>query len=759
MRWSLRAICIAWLLAGIGMGASVTGAVLRETGGAIHALLAAQGTAPGAAEGGRWIRACMIAAPCRGTIAGFFGRSVRARLTAIRITFAVLGCWTAVALLSLVRLPASRSTAGSARYASPGELRRMRGVSRGAWLPLGYLSPPGFLVRLLRFRATRRVLHALVGPQVRLPADDLARHILVVGLTGAHKTTALTFPVLLEAARQDVSVVALDLKYGEEDSLARAAPEWQRRHRDVLVFAPLDPATLRWSPLDRCRTIGDAYQLSTLLFDEPDPSDPDLIYWLGAERHVCAVMCFALTTDAGPAALGRLRSLCESGPAAVHAYVKAHPAASVLLPRLGAYQAMLPKDQAGILQGIASRLEAWGDDVVCAATGPAAGREMIDLSQVRREPTLLLVGIPQAALGRLRWLCHFFLRDLAACLLRPRSDEERVRVLLILEELPAWGVLPGLADHLATYRSRQVSVLATLQSEVQGEHVYGRDGWAAVAANLVTKFYFPSLADADADRLSRVMGTAAGEDVSRSRGWGRAGIQRGEHRRAIPVPLERPEALRGIGSSPEEILVRFPRMPPARLWCPPYYLRPEYVDLIPEGKITAAHLAVYHHLRYIRAQQDGPAVSPPIAVPGLEEDALPVAPEPTPSGADPPSPAPRDPPIDPIPADDVAALNRLIEALSLRARGDPTSIIKAVRSGGRLVEVRFRPEVVAQACHGSDAMHVLGRRWSALRWVRRVRPSFILSKRALDALDPSLLRRLREICDGLGEEAPISTKK
>jgi hypothetical protein len=67
--------------------------------------------------------------------------------------------------------------------------------------------------------------------------------------------------------------------------------------------------------------------------------------------------------------------------------------------------------------------------------------------------------------------------------------------------------------------------------------------------------------------------------------------------------------------------------------------------------------------------------------------------------------------------------------------------------------------VVAEACHGSDAMHVLGRRWSALRWVRRVRPSFILSKRALDALDPSLLRRLREICDGLGEDVPISTKK
>src|SRR5207302_1765885 len=82
---------------------------------------------------------------------------------------------------------------------------------------------------------------------------------------------------------------------------------------------------------------------------------------------------------------------------------------------------------------------------VCEATRTSAPWERIDLTRVRREPLLLVVGVPQAALGRLRWLCHLFLRDLAAHLLRPRRPEERVRVLLILEELPAWGPLPGLA--------------------------------------------------------------------------------------------------------------------------------------------------------------------------------------------------------------------------------------------------------------------------------------------------------------------------
>jgi hypothetical protein len=43
-------------------------------------------------------------------------------------------------------------------------------------------------------------------------------------------------------------------------------------------------------------------------------------------------------------------------------------------------------------------------------------------------------------------------------------------------------------------------------------------------------------------------------------------------------------------------------------------------------------------------------------------------------------------------------------------------------------------------------MHILARRWSTRRWVRRVRPTFVLSKRALDALDPDLFKGLNEAC-------------
>ena len=445
------------------------------------------------------------------------------------------------------------------------------------------------------------------GPPLRLPDEDLARHVLVVGLTGAGKTSSVTIPVLLEAADQGISVVAFDLKHGEDDSLARAVPAWRRRGRDVWIFAPLNRGSLRWNPLDGCHSIATAARIAAMLFDDAGRDDPDVAYWMSAERHVCAVVSLAVATDGGENTFGRVRELCEGGPDVVRGYIRGHPAATILERHLGAYRAMLPKDEAGILQGVAARLEPWSDDTVCRATGTGEPDERIDLARLRREPILFLVGIPQASLGRLRWLWHLFLKDLTSRLLRPREHDESIRVLEVLEELPAWGLLPGLADHLATLRSRQVSVLATIQSEAQGEMVYGRAGWAAVAANLVTKAYVAPLADQDAQRLSWALGTTIVRDVSRSRTWGDRGAHGAEHHRDIAVPLRRPEQLQGIDAEEDEVLLRCARLPPARLWCPPFYVRPEYRDLVPLHPPTVGEIAVCHRLWMKRTRAVDPS--------------------------------------------------------------------------------------------------------------------------------------------------------
>lgn len=745
-------IAAALLLVGIWMPSIVTAVTLQISSMIARGVLGAD---LAWVDGGlsTWpARGCVENLQCFETWATAFREAVRTHAPALFGALFAAGALAAWGSTRLARAGFVRPSPGKARFAVYSELRKLAVRSNGAWFPLGYVLRFRWLRHAWQRTRKRPVPRILAGPQLLLPAGDLARHVLAIGLTGAHKTTAITYPVLLDAARHGVSVVALDLKYGEEDSLIRVAPEWQRQARDVLVFAPLEATTLRWNPLACCESIGDAQHLAAQLFDDNDSENPNLLYWIGAERHVCAVLCHALTTDDGPPTLERLRSLCEAGPAAVHQYVHTHPKATTLVARLGSYMAMLPKDEAGILQGIASRLEAWGDESVRSATGTCLPWERIDLARLRREPVLLIVGIPQSSLARLRWLCHLFLRDLASHLLRPRSPQEDVRVLLILEELPAWGPLPNLADYLATFRSRQVSVIAMLQSEAQGEYVYGRDGWAAVASNLVTKIYFSSLADSDAESLSRVMGTAMIEDVSISRSWALVRGQQVEHRRMIPTPLQRPEELRGIGASLDEVVVRLPGMPPARLWCPPFYLRPEYIARIPPQPPSTAELVVYHHLwaRRLPKNEYPSEMHSPISAHTTDSRS---------------SPEPDtlhfqmqdrcvDVPLfqgqklrsgdvtEGLPTKERAELTRFLECLLLESRIGHARAVRTISRAGRIVEVRVDSATAIRICGGVAAMHQTARRWTALRWVRRIRPTFTLTRQALNAVDIGLANRL-----------------
>ncbi len=746
-------VLIILLFIGVAAGGGAAAAVLRETAAVLFLpLMHADGQLDPSMRA-RWLRACLLTPRCRRAAAFTVAAAVtrQARLWWV----ALLSFTAAFAWGTAVRIGTGRagSWAGGARFACRADLRRLVRGAAGGWFPLGYVA---------RWPADL---------PARLPEEDLARHVMVVGVTGAHKTTAVTFPVLLEASRAGVSVVALDLKYGEDDSLARAAPEWHRSGRDVLVFAPLDPMSLRWNPLAGCRTIGDAHRLAALLFDDDDSGNPDLLYWMGAERHLCAALSLALATDGGPPTLERLRALCEGGPSAVHAYVQIHPAARILETRLGTYRAMLPKDEAGILQGIASRLEAWGDETICRNTGIGPAADSVDLGRLRREPLLLIVGIPQSALGRLRWLWQLFLRDLASRLLRPRRPDERIRVVQVAEELPAWGRLPGFADHLATFRSRDVSVLVTIQSEAQGEHVYGREGWAAIAANLGTKIFFPLLSDLDAERLSRALGTTSGYDLARSRGWGAGGRRGGEHQRTVPVPLRRPEELQGIGAADDEILVRCPRLPPAQLRCPPFYLRPEYRGRVPDVPPSTAELVVYHHLWHRRAQGERPGVPEPrtlsrvVDTPSQVADA-PVTPtsvgiagrsEPRSGASSPTMPAPS---MEVTPAassigssgslsagtKDLEALAQFIHRLVAAHTDWHRASLRAIHHASRLVEVRVDHRVAVPLCGDPETVDTTLRRWAVLRWVRRVRPVFVLERRALDALDPALRSRLAAAC-------------
>jgi type IV secretory pathway TraG/TraD family ATPase VirD4 len=758
--WPNFALAVILLLGGVTLAASGVRGVIRDiiTAGPAQRLFA---PSVNPADAAWWPRTCLSVPQCRVEIAARVAVSLteRARLLA----YAMLMLVVAAAWLGMLglRLRVPPQPAGAARFASRAEMRRLTRRSPGAWFPLGYARRWPAIVRLRPAAAFVSPLLTAWAQPVRLPKEDLARHVLITGLTGAHKTTSVTLPVMLEAARAGVSVVGFDLKYGERDSLAAAAPEWWRRGRPVLAFAPLDGASLRWNPLAACKSFGDAHEFATQLFPDETAGGPDGAYWTGAERGVCASLTWALGLDDGGRSLARLRALAEAGPDAVSAYVRGHPRSGEIAAHLGTYSAMLPKDRAGILQGIAARLDALSDLHVARATGPPAGAsgawDEIVLGRLRREPTLLLVGVPQTALPRLRSLAHILMRALEAEMLRPRGRDETVPVIYLLEELPAWGALPGLADHLATFRSRGVAIVATVQSEAQGQAVYGTVGWAAIAANFVTKIYFPSLADPDADRLSRALGVTAVERLSRSRGWTSRGRHEGEQRLPVEIPLRRPEALQGIGAPEHEIILRSPGLPPARLWCPPFHERPEQAHLVRDTVPSTFEIAVRRRVAGVGRTDPAAATKPPAATPaqGPESASRPFWPAAPAGSSGSPNRAIAPPPSAPagvqrgVPAgacDDARILSAFVRAALDQCTGTKGSkigiIARVVRRGEHLAEVRLDPAAAYRLLGGGEAAQSVVRRWAERRWVKQVRPAFVLERCALEALDADLQRRL-----------------
>ncbi len=92
------------------------------------------------------------------------------------------------------------------------------------------------------------------------------------------------------------------------------------------------------------------------------------------------------------------------------------------------------------------------------------------------------------------------------------------------------------------------------------------------------------------------------------------------------------------------------------------------------------------------------------------------------------------------------ALARFIDRLVAAHTGGHRASLRAIHRDSRLVEVRVDHRVAVPLCGDPETADARLRRWAALRWVRRVRPVFVLERRALDALDPALRSRLAAAC-------------
>ncbi len=357
---------------------------------------------------------------------------------------------------------------------------------------------------------------------LRLPERLRCSHCLVVGGSGARKTTGYHKPNVLLDATDGVSVVIFDLKYPDPKSgFWDCVPYFATRRFDVQLFLPFDRQTLALPLLGEVRSLEDAYDIVDLLLPPP-LQEHAANFYRDQERQLLVGLLLGVARDgvrrpddpfAGPPSLRRLFRLCLGGIGEIERYIHTHPDAQVRDAVSGLFD-LETRLLAGIAAGVAGRLQLFNDDRLERATSPPSDpRCVVRLEHLGTVPTLLYIGIPQEKVqgARGQLVLQLVKRTIERALLQTADRAGGAlpqHVSVYLDEFAAMGPLPNVSEMMATMRSRRVAYHLSLQNRAHGELLYGATGFRSFFVNNIqTVIIFPRfLKFDDAQYFSEMLG-------------------------------------------------------------------------------------------------------------------------------------------------------------------------------------------------------------------------------------------------------------
>ena len=423
-----------------------------------------------------------------------------------------------------------------------------------------------------------------------IPASERNRHILTIAKTGGGKTTKLILPVLYsDCSDPERSTIIIDSK----PEFWRKLAGMTRKHnpqKNILLFNPLDLArSLSWNILAKiedetdCKLIANTLIMAT---DNPQAKSDSPFFRNNALAVLNSIMVGLLHDDAETLSMPRIHELVQSGMKPLCDWLEAHPHAYrntrtfVELARSGSQNADT------IMSELSMRLAAWDLPTVRATTSTSE----LDIEDLVKKPTLFIVEFRESELEMLRPLANVIVIELLRFLTKyaercPGSTLPRPVGLVIDEFASSLGRLPDIHVKLNTLRSRNVSILAAIQSIAQIKANYGDDA-DSVLAGFSTKIFIPTLDVQDSEWASKETGQMTIRFKTASTGSNKKiiewfaskneGSQEQVQQRAVLTPDE-------IGRPADNISTFFfPNMPVFQGHLIPFYEIPEILRRINE---------------------------------------------------------------------------------------------------------------------------------------------------------------------------------
>lgn len=476
-------------------------------------------------------------------------------------------------LVGIAMLPRRRPLHGNARFASRREIARS-----------GLLNEHGIILGRLGNRYL--VLPGQQGVALEAPPRS-------------GKGVGVVIPNLLNWPG---STIVSDIK-GE--NFIRTAGFRAAHGQQVHLFDPLSERerSARWNPLGYVsetpyRCIDDLQRIGTMLFPDPQAGDP---FWTSSARSLfLGIALYLFETKGATRTLGEiLRQGMASDAEGFQKHWKrvidaceraGYPLSQEAVQSLYDVIDLAPTTASSIRKTFTSRLDLWLNPMIDAATSA----NDFDLRALRKHPISIYVQINPDNIARLQPLLNLFFQQAIGLQTRelPENNPElRHQVLLMLDEFPALGRIPVIADSTAFLPGYNVRAVIIVQSNSQLIEKYGIEGAKSIRKMLAARIVFPPKEYEDAEAISRELGTYTVRQKNISRPmWG------GANKEPTVTISEQPRRL----LLPQEVKE----------------LGPDRMILFYEG----LRPVLAHRILYFRDRSFAPRELPPPPVPKLNVD-------------------------------------------------------------------------------------------------------------------------------------------
>lgn len=346
--------------------------------------------------------------------------------------------------------------------------------------------------------------------RIAIPNGERNKHILAIAKTGGGKTSKLILPILYsDCMSKSRSTIIIDSKPEMWRKLAGMTRKYNPE-KNIILFNPLDRArSLSWNIIAKVEDDTDAKLIANTIItatDQPSAKSDSPFFRNNALAILNSIMVGLLHDPNENLSMPRVHELVQGGMKPLCDWLEQHPHALrntrtfVELARSGSQNADT------IMSELSMRLSAWDLQAIRATTS----QNEIDLEEIIQKPTLFIVELRESELEMLRPMANVIVVELLRFLTKraeqcPGTTLPRPVSLVIDEFASALGRLPDIHVKLNTLRSRNVSIVAAIQSIAQVKANYGDDA-DSVLAGFNTKIMMPTLDIQDAEWASKETG-------------------------------------------------------------------------------------------------------------------------------------------------------------------------------------------------------------------------------------------------------------